>query len=173
MRRASLFSLAVAGLAATACSTTTPAPPSENAAPSGAPQPIPGYDWFLSTDGSQAKLAYGAERSDDLKLSLECTSGTGLFDLTASAADGAAPEIHLESGGDTEGYSAQAEPAVVHDGLVLTTQARSDTPVFQRFRRVGWMAAWHGDIRETYVPQPASVGRIEQFFALCTRGSGS
>jgi hypothetical protein len=172
MRRASLLSLAVFGLAAAACSTATPAPPSENSA-AGAPQPVAGYDWFLSTDGSQAKLAYGAERSDDLKLSLECTSGTGLFDLTASAADGAAPEIHLESGGDTERYSAQAEPAVVHDGLVLTAQARSDTPVFQRFRRVGWMAAWHGNIRETYVPQPASAGRIEQFFALCTRGSGA
>ena len=172
MRRASLLSLAVVGLAVAACS-TTPVLPSENAVPSGAPQPIPGYDWFLSTDGTQAKLAYGAERSDDLKLSLECTPGSELYDLTASAADGAAPEIHLESGGDTERYSAQGEPAVVHDGLILTAQVRSDTPVFQRFRRLGWMAAWHGDIRETYVPQPASAGRIEQFFALCTRGSGT
>lgn len=172
MRRVSLLSLAVVSLTVAACS-TTPAPTSENAAPSGAPQPIPGYDWFLSTDGSQAKLAYGAERSDDLKLSLECTPGSELLDLTASAEDGAAPEIHLESGGDTERNFAQAEPAVVHAGLVLTAQARSDAPVFQRFRRVGWMAAWHGDIRETYVPQPASAERIEQFFALCTRGSGT
>lgn len=172
MRRASLFSLAVVGLAVAACS-TKPVPPSENAVPSGVPQPIPGYDWFLSTDGSQAKLAYGADRSDDLKLSLECTSGTGQFDLTASAANGAAPEIHLESGGDTERYPALAEPAVVHEGLVLTAQASSDAPVFQRFRRLGWMAAWHGDIRETYVPQPASAGRIVQFFALCTQGSGT
>lgn len=172
MRRVSLLSLAVVSLTVAACS-TTPAPTSENAAPSGAPQPIPGYDWFLSTDGSQAKLAYGAERSDDLKLSLECTPGSELLDLTASAEDGAAPEIHLESGGDTERNFAQAEPAVVHAGLVLTAQARSDAPVFQRFRRVGWMAAWHGDIRETYVPQPASAERIEQFFALCTRGFGT
>lgn len=172
MRRVSLLSLAVVSLTVAACS-TTPAPTSENVAPSGAPQPIPGYDWFLSTDGSQAKLAYGAERSDDLKLSLECTPGSELLDLTASAEDGAAPEIHLESGGDTERNFAQAEPAVVHAGLVLTAQARSDAPVFQRFRRVGWMAAWHGDIRETYVPQPASAERIEQFFALCTRGFGT
>lgn len=167
MRLVSLLTLTAFGLAASACSTVAPPSAPEGPVASSAPRPVAGYDWFFSTDGDRAKLAYGAESSDDLKLGLECALGTGVFDLTAGADDGAAPVIHLESGGDTERYRAQAEPAVVHDGLILTAQARADTPVFQRFRRVGWLAAWHGDDRQTYAPHPESSGRIEQFFAFC------
>mgnify|MGYP006211102945 CR=1 FL=1 len=29
-------------------------------------------------------------------------------------------------------------------------QARSDAPVFQRFRRLGWIAVWDGDERHAY-----------------------
>lgn len=167
MRRALLLSLTAIALTASACSTVVPSPPSEILTSSSAPQPVEGYDWFFMADGSEAKIAYGTETSDDFKLGLECARGTGTLNLTASAEDGAASEIHIESGGDTERYPARAEPAAVYDGLVLTAQAQADAPVFQRFRRVGWVAVWQGNDRQTYVPQPGSTGRIEQFFAFC------
>ena len=168
MRRASLLSLTALSLILVACSTVGPEPSSvADLVSSGAPEPIEGYDWFLSADEGEAKLAYGVESSDDLKLGLECTRGTGQLSLTASVDDGATPEIHIESGGDTERYPARAEPAVVHDGLVLTASAPTTAPVFQRFRRVHWLALWQGDDRQTYVPHAESTGRIEQFFAFC------
>lgn len=167
MRRASLLSLTILTVLMAGCATVSPDPAASGLASSGAPQPIEGHDWFFTAEGTDAKLAYGVADSDDLKLGLECAQGTGRLDLTASADDGAAPEIHIESGGDTERYTAQAEPAEVHDGLVLTAQARADAPVFQRFRRLGWLAVWQGTERQTYVPQPASVDRIERFFAFC------
>lgn len=167
MRRASLLILlATTGLVG-ACSTTTPEAPATTVPSSSAPQPVEGYDWFLSEDGSNAKLAYGTADSDDLKLGLECSQGTGKLDLTASADKGAWPEIYLESGGDTERYAAAAEPAEVHDGLIMTAEAQANAPVFQRFRRIGWLAVWQGGTRQTYVPQPGSRDRIERFFAFC------
>lgn len=167
MRLASLLILLATTALVGACSTTTPEVPATTVPSSGAPQPVEGYDWFLSEDGSNAKLAYGTADSDDMKLGLECARGTGKLDLTASADKGTSPEIHIESGGDTERYAAAAEPAEVHDGLILTAQAEGDAPVFQRFRRIGWLAVWQGGARQTYVPQPGSRDRIERFFAFC------
>ncbi|MGV9010259.1 hypothetical protein [Brevundimonas sp.] len=167
MRRASLLSLTALTILMAGCATVSPDPDASGLASSGAPQPIEGHDWFFTADGTDARLAYGVADSDDLKLGLECVQGTGRLDLIASANDGAAPEIHIESGGDTERYTAQAEPAGVHDGLVLTARAQADAPVFQRFRRLGWLAVWQGTDRQTYVPQPASADRIERFFAFC------
>ena len=167
MRRASLLALVAMTTLASACSTMVPDSSPDGLASSGAPLPIESYDWFFMADGTDAKLAYGLENSDDLRLGLECVQNSRSLNLTASADDGAAPEIHIESGGDTERYPASAEPAVVHDGLVLTAQARADAPVFQRYRRVGWLAVWHGGDRQTYVPQVGSVDRIERFFAFC------
>lgn len=167
MRRASLLALVAMTTVISACSTTAPVLSPSTLASPGAPQPVEGYDWFFMADGANAKLAYGLENSDDLRLGLECAQGSGALDMTASANDGAVPEIYIESGGDTERYPASAEPAVVHDGLVLTAQAQADAPVFQRFRRLGWLAVWHGDDRQTYVPQTGSVDRIERFFAFC------
>ncbi len=167
MRPASLLILLATTALVAACSTTTAKVPASGIVSSGAPQPIEGYDWFLSEDGSNAKLAYGMADSDDLKLGLECARGSGKLDLTASADKGASPEIQIESGGDTERYAAAAEPAEVHDGLILTAGAEANAPVFQRFRRIGWLAVWQGGARQTYVPQPGSRDRIERFFAFC------
>lgn len=168
MRPASLLILLATTALVAACSTTTPEVPAVDLVSSGAPQPIEGYDWFLSKDGANAKLAYGIADSDEMKLGLECAQGSGRLDLTASADKGASPEIHIESRGDTERYAAAAEPAEVHDGLILMAQAQADAPVFQRFRRIGWLAMWQGGVRRTYVPQPGSRDRIERFFAFCS-----
>ncbi|HZV84742.1 MAG TPA: hypothetical protein VFF48_07125 [Brevundimonas sp.] len=87
--------------------------------------------------------------------------------MSSIAAKGARPEIHLQSGAATERFRAASEPSQIHDGVFLTAEARSDHPVFQRFRQVGWVAQWRGDAREVYAPQPASRPVIESFFALC------
>lgn len=166
MRRLSLFALSAAALTIGACTTTGDAPILETAE-SSAPQPIEGYDWHFNADRNEAQLAYGVAESDDLKLGLDCRKGSGSLTLTAAVDQDAAPEFHLESGGDTERFPAEKEPAEVNDGAFLTAEARTSEPVFLRFRRIGWLAAWQGDARETYVPHPASASQIEQFFAFC------
>lgn len=159
--------LALSGLTLTAAACATAPTPAMLSAGSGSPQPVENYDWFLSEDGDEARLAYGLEESDDLRIGLDCRRASGKLDLSAIAKAGASPEIHLESGGDTERYPAQSEPSELHDGLFLTAVARTDEPVFRRFRRVGWLAVWQGDERNAYAPHPQSADRIERFFAFC------
>lgn len=157
----------LSGLALTAAACATAPAPAMLSAGSGAPAPVENYDWFFHEDGDEARLAYGLEESDDLRIGLDCRRASGKLDLSAIAKAGARPEIHLESGGDTERYPAQSEPSELNDGLFLTAEARTSEPVFQRFRRVGWLAVWQGEERNAYAPHPRSVDRIERFFAFC------
>lgn len=159
-----LLIVAVAGLA-TACSTTREAAPVTMAS-SGSPAPVAGYDWFFHPEATEAKLVYGVETSDDQRLGLTCDKGSGRLEITANAPHGVR-EIHLESGGETERFRAEGEPSELTDGDFLTAQAATTTPVFLRFRRVGWLAQWEGQKRETYVPHPAASPDIERFFAFC------
>jgi hypothetical protein len=131
-----------------------------------APAPVPDYDWFFHGDDQQASLAYGLKQSDDLRLGLECSRGAGRLELTAVAPTGAR-EIRLESGGDMDSFEAEGEPSELHDGDFLTAQAKVDLPVFQRFRRLGWMAQWQGEHREAYAAHPASLPDIDRFFDFC------
>lgn len=159
--------LTIVGLAGLTAACANVAPVSTSAvATTSAPAPTPGYDWFLSEDQGMARLAYGVERSDDLKLGLDCAAGTGKVDLVALGKTGT-DEIHLESGGDTERFPAEGEPSQLHDGDLLTATTEADTPVLQRFRRLGWIAQWVDGQRAAYVPQPGSEIAVERFFALC------
>ncbi|HEY0102080.1 MAG TPA: hypothetical protein VGB60_01300 [Brevundimonas sp.] len=169
MRTCALLVLSGLALVVAACATVeTPTPPGASpASPAGEPSPVAGYDWFFHAEDGSARLAYGLAESDDLKLALECAQGSGTLALNSIAAKGARSEIHLESGGETERFRAASEPSQIHDGVFLTSEAPSGHPVFQRFRRIGWMAQWRGDAREAYAPQPASRSNIERFFAFC------
>lgn len=166
MRAPALFVLSGLTLALAACNTTSQ-PMGLSAASSPAPVPVAHYDWFLHQDGQEARLAYGLEESDDLRIGLDCRKNSGRLALSAVAPEGAAHEIHLESGGDTERYAAEAEPSELNDGLFLTAEAKAGDPVFQRFRRVGWLAVWQGEDRHAYAPHPGSSDRVERFFAFC------
>ena len=159
-----LLVIALGGMAA-ACSTTRGAAP-KTVVSSGSPAPIQGYDWFFHPETTEAKLVYGVEMSDDLRLGLTCEKGTGRVEITTNAPRGVR-EIHLESGGETERFLAHGEASELNDGDFLTAEAATSIPVFQRFRRVGWLAQWEGEKRETYVPQPAAQSSIERFFAFC------
>ncbi|ADL02161.1 hypothetical protein [Brevundimonas subvibrioides] len=136
-----------------------------NAAAAG-PAPIAGYDWHLSTADGAARLAYGVAESDDLKLGFDCDAGSGRIEVTANAPTGTRTLL-LESGGETERLDADGEPSQLTDGDLLTAAVEADIPIFQRFRRIGWMAQWIGDRRETYAAHPESQGNVERFFALC------
>ncbi|QDH73975.1 hypothetical protein [Brevundimonas sp. M20] len=166
MRAPALLALSGLTLAVAACNTTNQ-PMGLSAASSAAPAPVAHYDWFLHQDGQEARLAYGLEESDDLRIGLDCRKNSGRLALSAVAPEGAAHEIHLESGGDTERYPAEAEPSELNDGLFLTAEAKAGDPVFQRFRRVGWLAVWQGEDRHAYAPHPGSSDRVERFFAFC------
>ncbi|MGV3580092.1 hypothetical protein [Brevundimonas sp.] len=159
--------LPVLGLAAltSACASVDAPEPVATAATS-APAPVAGYDWHYTPDGDTARLAYGVEESDDLRLGLDCTAGSGKVELASLAGTGAR-EIHLESGGETERFRAEGEPSEIHDGDILTASASTAEPVMQRFRRVGWIAQWVGGEREVYAPHPGSEAGVERFFAMC------
>lgn len=169
MRLRALLVLSALASTAAACATVeTPAMVApEPPAGGGAPAPVEGYDWFYHPDEDAARLAYGLAESDDLKLGFDCGRGTGRLEMVAIAEKGAKAEIHVESGGDTERFSAASEPSQLHDGVILTASASTSEPVFQRFRRVGWMAQWRNGEREAYAPHPASAANIERFFAFC------
>ena len=163
MRPLRLVAACLIGATAVGCaSVDAPAPP----ASTGAPAAVAGYDWHFHADGDQARLAYGLEASDDLRLGLSCDKGRGRLALEATAPTGVR-DIHLESGGDTERFAARAEPSQLHEGDFLTAEAETKTPVFLRFRRLGWMARWIGEQRETYVAQPGTAADIDRFFAFC------
>lgn len=175
--RTILPAVAVALLAAacvTAPATLTgpdePAPPSAatvEAAPEPDPAPIPDYDWHLNHGEDEVGLAYGMAESDDVRLSLHCLGRSGRLILHKDVEDGAPVLIHLESGGEAERFAAEAEESMLSGGVILTAEADADHPVFQRFRRVGWIASWVGERREPYAAHPGSETAIEDFFAAC------
>ena len=171
MRERALFVLSALAMGAAACATVEPTVPGDPATPPAArgpaPLPVEGYDWFYSTDDDAARLAYGLAESDDLKLGLDCRRGAGRLEMVAIADKGAKPEIHVESGGESERFRAASEPSELHDGVFLSAEASIAEPVFQRFRRVGWLAQWRDGTREAYAPQPGSEANIERFFAFC------
>ncbi|MFN3932250.1 MAG: hypothetical protein ACK4JY_10930 [Brevundimonas sp.] len=168
MRAPALLALSGLALSAAACAKVEAPPPALLTDAVGAgPAPVEGYDWFFHTDDASARLAYGLAESDDLKLGLDCQRGAGRLELSAIADKGAKPEIYVESGGDTERFPARAEPSQLHDGLFLSAEASAAEPVFQRFRRIGWLAQWRDGAREAYAAQPGSAANIERFFAFC------
>jgi len=168
MRAPALIILTGLTLGAAACATVeVPVEPSPGAAAFSAPAPVADHDWFYHLDGEDARLVYGLAESDDLRLGLDCTRGSGRLALSAVGGPDAKPEIHVEAGGETERFPAQSEPSQLHDGVFLTAEAEADAPVFQRFRRIGWLALWLDGERQAYAPQPESAPNIERFFAFC------
>lgn len=169
MRASVLFLLTGLALGASACATVEsdaprPAPALDASA---APAPISNHDWFFHQDEAEARLVYGLAESDDMRLALDCARGSGRLILSALGGPGAKPEIHVESGGETRRFPAKSEPSQLHEGVFLTAEATADTPVFQRFRRLGWMALWRDGVREAYAPHPGSAANIERFFVFC------
>lgn len=166
MRSPTILVLTVLAVTASACATAAPDAPAGTAL-SGSPAPVEGYDWFFHNDDAGARLAYGVAESDDLRLGLDCDRDSGRLTLSGNAPIGAKPEFHIESGGETERFPARAEPAQLNDGMFLSGEASAAAPVFQRFRRLGWLALWQDGKREAYAPHPGSAPNIERFFAFC------
>ena len=60
-----------------------------------APAPAAGLDWVMTADGDQAKLAYGAAGSDDVRLVITCAKGSGKVSIrrTLSADQAGSPAV--------------------------------------------------------------------------------
>lgn len=166
MRTRTILALITLAVTASACATAPPESPSPGAS-SGSPAPVEGYDWFFNADDDSARLAYGLAESDDLRLGLDCRRASGRLSLSGIAQDDVKQEFHIESGGETERFPAEAEPSEVSDGVLLSAEASPDAPVFRRFRQLGWLALWQDGTRQAYAPHPASAPNIERFFAFC------
>lgn len=134
------------------------APPDE-----GAPAPLADHDWVLGED----LLLYGLAESDDVWLSLGCAPGSGQVEITQWTAVGAARDIHLESGGETERWPARAEPSELTGENVLVASAQTGHPVFQRFEDLGWLALWGARGRMPMAAHPGSADEIRSFFSAC------
>lgn len=157
----------VLALSALAACATPGGPPSQGPAlDAGAPAPLANYDWHLNLEPQEAGLAYGVANSDEVKLQLRCAAGSGALDLAAML-DKPSRQLILESGGDTERYPAESEDAGITEAYYAQARARTKDPVFQRFRRLGWIAVWDGETRRTYAAHPQSRGDIERFFVAC------
>ena len=168
MRAPVLIVLTGLALGAAACATVeTPVEPAPAVVSYGSPAPVANHDWFYHRDGEEARLVYGLAESDDLRLGLDCSQGSGRLALSAVGGPDAKPEIYIEAGGETERFPARSEPSELHEGVFLTAEAAADAPVFQRFRRVGWLALWLDGERQAYAPHPESAPNIERFFAFC------
>lgn len=166
MRAPALIFLAGLAVSAAACATVEPATTSPSPVAEG-PAPLAGHDWFYHQDEGEARLAYGVAESDDLRLGFDCAKGGGRLRLSALGGANSKPEIQVESGGEIQRFPALAEPSQLHDGDLLTAEAAADSPVFQRFRRIGWIALWQDGEREAYAPHPQSRANIERFFVFC------
>ncbi|CAN5314166.1 hypothetical protein BH10PSE2_BH10PSE2_20530 [soil metagenome] len=156
--------ISILGIAACASGHAIPrvALPVEAAAPS----PVAGYDWFYDDGPDEVRLTYGVESSDDVRLSLACRPGSSALSLTAET-HGGTSAIVLESGGETERFTARSEPSALSDGEFLTADGPSKAPVFLRFRRLGWLAIWEGETRTILAAHPQSTAGIERFFTRC------
>lgn len=163
--RPTAWLIAAAAVAALGACAPTVAPLSLSA--EGAPRPVAGYDWFLNDDPDQPRLSYGLAQSDEVPLSLMCAPGSGKVGLALAADRPAGRAITLESGGETETYPARTEAAEMHDGVQLVASAPASDPVFQRFRRLGWLAVLEGEARWMMAAQPGSETRAARFLDLC------
>jgi hypothetical protein len=157
---------AAAALALSACAPTV-STRLVAASGNGAPAPVAGYDWHLNEDADEASLSYGMAETDDVPLDLSCRPGSGALQILQTVAQGHPKTIALESGGDTGTYPAESEPSAMHDGLDLTAAARTTDPVFQRFRKLGWLATYGPDYRTPLAAQQGSDKQIDRFFVLC------
>ena len=158
--------LALGGLTITACASTPDVLP-VTAADQGAPVPLADHDWFTYGDDEAVRLTYGRDESDDVWVSLNCASGSGMIDVEQYLAFEGDPRIALESGGDTESWPARTLPDEMTDGVLLTAQVPADHPVFLRFRRLGWLASWGSEGRAMMAAHPGSRQGVERFFATC------
>ena len=166
-------SVALALIAAACATVESPAPsppPPDVAEPADTtpgPAPTPDYDWHLNRHQDEAALAYGVAESDDVRLMFYCVEESGRLTMHKDVEPEAPAVVHLESGGETERFTAESTPSMLGDGVILTADADTGHPVFQRFRRLGWIASWVGERREPYAAHPGSEASVENFFAAC------
>jgi hypothetical protein len=156
--------LALSALAA--CATPHPGAAPRLTSEAAGPALVSDLDWHLHQEPPENSLTYGLADSDEVKLKLFCRTASGVLDL-AAVLDKPTSRLRLESGGDMETYAAMSEPAGIIPGHYAEAQAKAKDPVFQRFRRLGWIAVWEGDERRTYAAHPSSRTGIERFFAAC------
>ena len=167
--RATSLPLLVALLTLGACASMDPAPTalSPTDTPDSAPQPIADHDWAFYVEDDQASLAYGRAESDDVWLSLACNKASGRLDLFRLADADGQPVIYLESGGETERFTGRIEPSELFEHGEVLAEAPTTPPVFQRFRRLGWLGLHDAEGRALMVAHPTSTDGIERFFAYC------
>lgn len=154
-------------LGACASMETTPDQLMPSGNPDGAPRPIADHDWFLDSDPDAASLIYGRAESDDVWLTLSCLRGTGRIELMRPADADRQPVIYLESGGETERFTGRVEASELFEHGEVIAEASTTPPVFQRFRRLGWLGLHDAEGRALMVAHSASTDGVERFFAFC------
>jgi len=164
-RAAACLAVILASAALSACATQRDGHSAPSPAP---PGPAPGLDWIFHAEEDSAELMYGTPESDDLHLGLECRGGGDpVIGLTRVAPEGAAAEIVLQSGGQTQRYAANSEPDDLGGGVILTSRlARKSDPVIQALKTTGWLTILQDGPDEHLIPQHNTTA-VADFFQWC------
>jgi hypothetical protein len=138
-----------------------------------APTPQKGLDWFMTTQGDQAKLAYGPANAD-ASMMLTCAKGSGKLAVTRVApADqaGDPPILGLASGTAKGRWLATAQPAPAQAGAVqLSVAATTTDPAMDAFQRNGWLTPIGPDGKPAgpgMAPHSGGEAAVKHFFVFC------
>jgi hypothetical protein len=125
--------------------------------------------WSLHDEGPEARLAYGTPNSDDAPLLLSCAPRSGRVTISKDAARPGAG-VTLASNGTTLTLHGEETPDMLNgQGVIVTAQTPSDTPVLRRFRDTGRIALEDAGRREDLPAAPAERAQIRRFFDTCGR----
>jgi Prokaryotic membrane lipoprotein lipid attachment site len=135
------------------------------------PTPASGLDWFMTAQGGQAKLAYGAPNSDDVHLMMVCSKGSGKLSVSRTVTTeqaGAPPILALASGTARGRWLATAAPSAEQSGHTqLNVNLTTTEPAIDAFDRNGWITAINADGKtEGMAPQPGE-NAVRRFFDFC------
>jgi hypothetical protein len=137
------------------------------------PTPVKGLDWFVTTQGDQAKLAYGPANAD-ASMTLTCARGTGKLAMTRIEPTGQAgdpPILALASGTAKGHWLATAQPAPAQAGAVeLSVTTTTTDPALDAFMRNGWLTPIGADGKPAgpgMAPHAGGEAAVKQFFAFC------
>jgi hypothetical protein len=137
------------------------------------PTPVKGLDWFITTEGAQAKLAYGPANAD-ASMMLTCAKGSGKLAMTRLApADqaGDPPILALASGSAKGRWLATAQPAAGQAGAVeLSVTTTTTDPAMDAFMRNGWLTPITPDGKPSgpgMAPHSGGESAVKQFFTFC------
>lgn len=133
--------------------------------PAQTPAPLPGMDWFFSSDDESALLIYGASRTSDLRFGMRCSRNQETIAVTQVVDRTRSDAVIFYTLRRMFVY-----PASVTDdpgGRLLTVELGRADEGLEAFRAGGWLSVdGPGGSFVGHAPQPGNTA-VADFFAWC------